>query len=360
MKKTKSRNLIICIAAGILGLLGLTMVVMKITGTGPFAPSDKKYQHLSANGIETWDSGYMRTELTSLELVTLMGNGINLGNTMEAYGRAVYGTTASVSSYETYWGQPVTTQEMITAMKNAGFDSLRIPIAWTNAMNYESGDYTIREDYLNRVEEIINYALNEDMYVIINDHWDGSWWGMFGSASEETRRQAMELYISMWTQIAERYKEYSDYLIFESANEELGSRLNDVDVAADSGTLSEQECFELTNTINQTFVDTIRGTGGNNAQRFLLIAGYNTDIQKTCDSRFVMPTDTAENKLMISVHYYTPWGYCGNSSLSVWGTKRNYGEQNTLLEMMRGEPSRRIVLETSLIQRESCIKNWAK
>lgn len=334
MKKPKSRTLIICIAAGVLGLFGLAVAVMKIAGMGPFAASDKKYQHLSANGIETWDSGYMREELTSLELVKLMGNGINLGNTMEAYGRTAYGTTASVSSYETYWGQPVTTPEMISAMKNAGFDSLRIPIAWTNAINFESGDYTIREEYLNRVEEIINYALNEDMYVVINDHWDGSWWGMFGSASEETRQKAMDLYISMWTQIAERYKEYSDYLIFESANEELGSRLNDVDIAADSGTLSEQECYELTNIINQTFVDTIRGTGGNNAQRFLLIAGYNTDIQKTCDSRFVMPTDTAQNKLMVSVHYYTPWGYCGNSSLSVWGTKRNYGEQNTLLEMM--------------------------
>lgn len=334
MKKSKSRNLIICIAAGVLGLFGLTVAVMKIAHLGPFAASDKKYRHLSANGIETWDSGYMRKELTSLELVTLMGNGINLGNTMEAYGRSAFGTTVSVSSYETYWGQPVTTQAMITAMKNAGFDSLRIPVAWTNAMAYENGDYTIREDYLNRVEEIINYALNEDMYVIINDHWDGSWWGMFGSASEETRKQAMDIYVSMWTQIAERYKEYSDYLIFESANEELGSRLNDVDVAADSGTLSEQECYEMTNLINQTFVDTIRGTGGNNAQRFLLIAGYNTDIQKTCDDRFVMPTDTAKDKLMVSVHYYTPWGYCGNSSLSVWGTKRNYGEQNTLLEMM--------------------------
>ena len=72
---------------------------------------------------------------------------------------------------------------MITGMKNAGFDTLRIPVAWTNAMDYESGDYTIREDYLNRVEEIINYALIENMYVVINDHWDGGWWGMFGSAS---------------------------------------------------------------------------------------------------------------------------------------------------------------------------------
>lgn len=333
-KKTRSTMTIICILAGVLCLAGLALLGMKLAGVGPFAATDEKYLHVSANGIETWDSGYIRKDLTSLEVAELMGNGINLGNTMEAYGHLTLGTQADVSAYETYWGQPVTTQEMITAMKNAGFDSLRIPVAWTNMMNYESGDFTIGEAYLNRVEEIINYALNEDMYVIINDHWDGSWWGMFGSANEETRQKAMDMYVSMWTQIAERYKEYSDYLIFESANEELGSRLNDIDVAADSGTLSEEECYEMANKINQTFVDIVRGTGGNNAQRFLLIAGYNTDIQKTCDDRFKMPTDSAKDKLLVSIHYYTPWGYCGNASLSQWGTKRNYGEQNTLLEMM--------------------------
>ena len=333
-KKTRSTMTIICILAGVLCLTGLAFLGMKLAGVGPFAATDEKYLHVSANGIETWDSGYIRKDLTSLEVAELMGNGINLGNTMEAYGHLTLGTQADVSAYETYWRQPVTTQEMITAMKNAGFDSLRIPVAWTNMMNYESGDFTIGEAYLNRVEEIINYALNEDMYVIINDHWDGGWWGMFGSANEETRKKAMDMYVSMWTQIAERYKEYSDYLIFESANEELGSRLNDIDVAADSGTLSEEECYEMANKINQTFVDIVRGTGGNNAQRFLLIAGYNTDIQKTCDDRFKMPTDSAKDKLLVSIHYYTPWGYCGNSSLSQWGTKRNYGEQNTLLEMM--------------------------
>lgn len=333
MKKSKLyltlAVVVFLIAAAVLGIFCL-----KKAGIGPFAASDKKYEHLSANGITTWDSGYMRKDLTSLELVKLMGNGINLGNTMEAYGHLSLGTDADVSSYETLWGQPVTTQEMISGMKEAGFDSLRIPVAWTNMMDYESGDYTIDEAYLNRVEEIINYALNEDMYVVINDHWDGSWWGMFGSATQETRDKAMDLYVSMWTQIAERYKEYSDYLIFESANEELGNRLNDIDVASDSGSLSEDECYEMTNKINQVFVDTIRGTGGNNAHRFLLIAGYNTDIQKTCDDRFVMPTDTAENKLLVSVHYYTPWGYCGTTSLARWGTKRNYQEQNTLLGMM--------------------------
>lgn len=272
--------------------------------------------------------------LTSLELAVLMGNGINLGNTMEAYGRDSLGVGADVSAYETFWGQPVTTGEIIHSMKAAGFDSLRIPVAWTNAMNFQKGDYTIGEDYLNRVGEIIDYALEEDMFVVVNDHWDGGWWGMFGSASPETRDNAMKMYVSMWTQIAEKYKHYSDRLIFESANEELGDRLNDNNLCTDSGTLSEDECYETANRINQAFVDTIRGTGGNNAQRFLLIAGYNTDIVKTCDDRFVMPADTAKDKLMLSVHYYTPWGYCGVTGLSKWGSARDYDEQNDLLAKM--------------------------
>ncbi len=274
------------------------------------------------------------TGVTSLELAGLMGNGINLGNTMEAYGRPSLGVGAAVSAYETFWGQPVTTREIIHSMKEAGFDTLRIPAAWTNAMDFQKGDYTIGSEYLDRVGEIIQYALDEDMFVIVNDHWDGGWWGMFGSATEQTRDSAMKMYISMWTQIAEKYRDYPDKLIFESANEELGNRLNDKDLCPDSGTLSEDECYEMTNKINQTFVNTIRSTGGNNAQRFLLIAGYNTDIDKTCDDRFVMPGDSAKDKLLLSVHYYTPWGYCGVTSLSKWGTVRDYEEQNTLLAKM--------------------------
>ena len=341
MEKKKGNALpVVLFAVAGVALIALVIMILMVLKVGPFAEGSTKEKervlHTSANGIETMDNGYMRKDLSASELTVLMGNGINLGNTMEAYGHISLGTEAPVSSYETLWSQPVTTQEMITGMKNAGFDTLRIPVAWTNAMDYESGDYTIREDYLNRVEEIINYALNENMYVVVNDHWDGSWWGMFGSASEETRQKAWDLYTSMWTQIAERYKEYSDYLIFESANEELGNRLNDTDVAADSGTLSADECYEMTLKINQKFVDIVRGTGGNNESRFLLIAGYNTDVDMTTDDRYIMPTDPANevNKLILSVHYYTPWGYCGNESLSLWGTKRNYGEMNSLLESL--------------------------
>ncbi len=278
--------------------------------------------------------GEVNVEMTATELVKRMGNGINLGNTMEAYAHFA-GGTPSVESCETAWGQPVTTQEMISGMKAAGFDSLRIPVAWTNAMpNFEEGDYTIGEEYLDRVEEIINYALNEDMYVIINDHWDGSWWGMFGSAQQEVRDKAMDMYRSMWTQIAQRYADYSDKLIFESANEELGDRLNDKDKAPDSGSLSQDECYETANRINQEFVDLVRKSGGNNDQRFLLIAGYNTDIAMTCDDRFHMPTDTAKNKLLLSVHYYTPWNYCGTESVDHWGSVEDYKEQNKLMKMM--------------------------
>lgn len=279
-------------------------------------------------------STYLK-DLNSLEVTELMGNGINLGNTMEAYGRATHGVGKATSLYETAWGQPITTQEMITGMKEAGFDTLRVPVAWTNAMNYEDGDYTINQAYLDRVGEIIDYAINADMFVIVNDHWDGGWWGMFGSATEVIRQSAMDMYTEMWTQIANAYGDKSYKLIFESGNEELGNRLNDKDVCPDSGSLSESECYETANKINQAFVDTIRSTGGNNADRFLLIAGINTNIANTCDDRFKMPTDTVDGKLLLSVHYYDPSNYCIFTSVEDWGSKQEYQYMNETLAMLQ-------------------------
>ena len=272
--------------------------------------------------------------MTALELALQMGNGINLGNTMEAYGRPYLGTKADVSEYETFWGQPVTTLEMILAMKEAGFDSLRIPVAWTNMMDYEKGDYTINPAYLERVEEIVNYALAADMFVIINDHWDGGWWGMFGSAYAQTRSGAMDFFVAMWTQIGTHFRDYPHLLIFEAANEELGSRLNETSIAQDSGWLTDDETYQVMNEINQRFVDLIRGLGGKNGDRFLLIPGYNTDIARTIDERFRMPSDSAQDKLLLSVHYYTPWSYCGTEGVNSWGTEREYQTQNELLAQM--------------------------
>lgn len=278
------------------------------------------------------DNGVMREGLTALEATRLMGNGINLGNTLEACDNNVGIKTNAPLSYETYWGQPKTTQAMIDGMKAAGFDTIRIPVAWmTNATHLYEGDYTIDAGYMDRVEEVVRYARKAGMYVIINDHWDGGWYGMFGSESAETRALAMEAYKGMWQQIAERFRDYSDYLIFESANEELGGRFDENSplYCSDSVVtyLTDDERYALTNEINQTFVDVVRATGGNNATRFLLIAGYSTNIDQTCDDRFQMPKDTADSKLMVSVHYYDPWSYCGASSAASatkWGKVSDY------------------------------------
>ena len=288
------------------------------------------------------DNGVMREGLTALEATRLMGNGINLGNTLEACDNNVGIKTNAPLSYETHWGQPKTTQAMIDGMKAAGFDTIRIPVAWmTNATHLYEGDYTIDADYMDRVEEVVRYARKAGMYVIINDHWDGGWYGMFGSESAETRALAMEAYKGMWQQIAERFRDYSDYLIFESANEELGGRFDENSplYCSDSVVtyLTDDERYALTNEINQTFVDVVRATGGNNATRFLLIAGYSTDINQTCDDRFQMPKDTVDSKLMVSVHYYEPWSYCGASSAvsaTKWGKVSDYEYLDQQLEKM--------------------------
>ena len=293
---------------------------------------------------EGGDDGTIREALAAVEATRLMGNGINLGNTMEACDSTRGNYALTPKQYETSWGQPVTTQEMITAMKTAGFDTLRIPVAWmTNAtqMPFEMKNYTIDPAYLNRVREIVDYARNAGMYVIVNDHWDGGWWGMFGSEDPNTASFAMEAYKGMWRQIAEYFRDYSDYVIFESANEELGARFdeNSPCYARDSvlSYLPENERYALTNQVNQAFVDTVRATGGNNEKRFLLIAGYGTNIDKTFDSRFKMPADPAKNKLMVSVHYYDPWSYCGASDAAgatLWGKAADYDEMYRTLSKM--------------------------
>ena len=298
--------------------------------------------HLSKNGITTIDNGVMREEMTAFQMVHNMGLGINLGNTLESVG-VTWIQNPGITDYETAWGAPVTTQEMITGMKEAGFNSIRIPVAWSNMMDESDGEYTISEDYFNRVEEIMNYAFNERMYVIINIHFDGGWWARFGSLDSIEREEAMKKYKAMWTQIANRYKEYSDYLIFESANEELGHRLNSTEDYAGSGYFTTtDQLYEMTNEINQTFVDIVRGTGGNNAVRHLLIAGYDTDIEKTCDSRYIMPTDTVFSKLMVSIHYYTPATYCLVDDVNnewgydaTWGTEDDIAAMKSDLEKMK-------------------------
>ncbi|MBQ3841070.1 MAG: glycoside hydrolase family 5 protein [Ruminiclostridium sp.] len=322
MKTSFFRKSAACLAAAIMTISACT---------APQAPAEATP---SETQVSEQTAPEEKNELTALEVTKLMGNGINLGNTMEAYNHQGYLNGQDPCSFESLWGMPHTTQEMIDGMKASGFDTLRVPVAWTNGMNYESGDYTIDERLFARVEEIVNYALNADMYVIVNDHWDGGWWGMFGSASQETRNTAMEMYKAMWQQIADRFRDYSYKLVLESANEDLGDGLNNKDNYADSGALKPDEIFDKIYEINSEFVKTVRATGGKNEDRFLLIAGYNTDFDHTSDDRYRMPEDSAQNKLIVSVHYYGPWDYCGTKAVNQWGSPIQYKEQNETLAKM--------------------------
>ncbi|MCI8339708.1 MAG: cellulase family glycosylhydrolase [Lachnospiraceae bacterium] len=304
---------------------------------------------LSKRSITVKDNGSMRPELSSQQLAdTEMGLGINLGNTMEAVYDVRYKNEASVSDFEKIWSQPITTREWVDCVHSYGINTLRIPVAWSNG-DKDDGTYTIRPELLDRVEEIANYALDNGMYVIINDHWDNQWWGQFGAclldengekyADTETRAAAWARYERYWTQICERFKNYSDHLIFEGANEELGTRLNDAicisgpakgyskpnntNFKTVTGNLKTNELYETTNKINQKFVDIVRASGGNNASRHLMIPGYNTDIGATSDARFVMPSDpkNSVSKLFLSVHYYAPTDFALDDATGTYTKK---------------------------------------
>lgn len=261
-------------------------------------------------------------EMTTMEVVQEMGLGINLGNTMEVSGMHL----GSVQAYETGWGSPVITQPMIQGYADAGFGVLRVPVAWSNLMNKQT--YEISPDYIARVKEIVNWAIDADMYVIMNIHWDGGWWS--GFAKDDQRDKCFEKYESIWTQLCAEFGEYGDKLMFESLNEEGG--WEDIwNRYSNQG--DKEKSFGILNDINQKFVDIVRGSGGNNAKRHLLIAGYNTDIDLTCDPAYKMPNDP-EGRCAVSVHYYVPSTFAILEKDASWGKARTeWGDENDIAEL---------------------------
>ena len=243
--------------------------------------------------------------LTAQEVAKNMGIGINLGNTMEAYEasgceKITYEWIPVVGSntprdYETCWGAVETTQEAINGMKAEGFSTVRIPVFWGNMMEND-GTYTINADYIARVKEIVDYCQNADMYAVINIHHFDEFI-IRRNSTEECRK----IFTGLWTQIAEYFKDYPYTVVFEGYNEYLGG--NRFDENGELKELSKTDAYEMTNTLNQAFVDAVRATGGKNSDRVLIVSGYWTNIDNTTSLRFVMPTDTATDRLMVSVHY---------------------------------------------------------
>lgn len=236
-----------------------------------------------------------------------MGIGWNLGNTLEAIRDPK--EAHSVRDYETAWGNPVTTKAMFDGIKASGFKSVRIPVAWSNMMG---DNYAINDELMARVKEVAQYALDDDLYVVINIHWDGGWISKFPSNPDES----MKRYKTMWRQIADNFKGYSDHLIFESLNEE--GRFPDLWNSYQPDSQGKAQAYQTLNNINQQFTDLVRASGGNNARRYLLIAGYGTDIGLTVDPAFQMPRDPAAHS-MVSVHYYNPPGFAILEKDADWG-----------------------------------------
>lgn len=260
-------------------------------------------------------------EITTMELVREMGLGINLGNTFESCGDWIkkWGD-GTVASYETAWGSPIITQEMIEGYRKAGFGVLRIPVAWSNMAD---DNYNLSPEYLAAVKQVVDWTLDSGMYAIINIHHDNGWMADFPNNPEG----CMTRYEKIWTQVADYFKDYDDRLMFESLNEE--ACWEDVWNKWKGSNEGKDVVFGLCNSINQKFVDVVRSSGGNNPKRHLLIAGYSTNIDMCCDKLFQMPNDP-ENRMALSIHYYTPstfailtedasWG----ENQTTWGTEQD-------------------------------------
>ena len=198
---------------------------------------------------------------------------------------------------------------MIAGYAAAGFDSVRIPVAWSNLMG---DDYTVAPELLDRVETVAQYVLDNGMYAVVNLHWDNGWIAGF-STDYDT---CMEKYTRIWEQVSERFSGYGDHLILESMNEEgcFDDLWNHYSGSEDG----KAEAYGIVNRINQKFVDLVRSSGGNNPERHLLIAGYATDVDMTCDEMFQMPEDSA-GRCAVSVHYYTPSTFCILEEDADWG-----------------------------------------
>lgn len=267
--------------------------------------------------------------LSSQEIVSAMTIGWNLGDTLDACqadrdGDGVINEHVAEGEEpdETLWGNPRATKELFQALLDSGVNAVRIPVTWRDHID---GDGNISPSWLDRVQEVVDYAYDLGMYTIINIHHDGGGDPQFGAwiCNAATDYDAtLARYLNLWTQIADRFKDYDEHLIFESMNE----------VGFDS--LSQGKAYELLNSLNQEFVDLIRSSGGKNNTRHLLIAGYWTDIAKTCDPRYVMPTDPV-NRSIVSVHYYTPWDFCTTNIKNEWGTVQEQQEMERLIGMMK-------------------------
>lgn len=244
----------------------------------------------------------------AIALLRDMKCGWNLGNTFDAYNG--YIQHASGTEMESSWVGAVTTEGLIEAINEAGFNAIRIPVSWHNHVDEE---YTIDAEWLDRVKEVADWALNRGMYVIVNVHHDNHK-KFFYPDSEHYERSASYL-TAIWTQLAAAFADCDDHLILESMNE---PRLvgTDYEWTWTSGSAECRDAADCINRLNQLFVNTIRATGGRNASRYLAVPAYCAAPWNAVTEAFKLPEDTAENRIIVATHAYSPYNFALNTQSS--------------------------------------------
>jgi len=230
---------------------------------------------------------------TAMEISNKIITGWNIGNTLEAIGG------------ETAWGNPMITNDLIKTIKKSGFNAIRLPCSWNSYSNQTTGK--INSSWLNRVKQVVQYCVDNDMYVILNIHWDGGW--LENNCTEAKRVANNAKQKAFWEQIAVTLSDFDEHVLFASANEPNVSNATQMAVLL---------------SYHQTFVNTVRSTGGKNAYRVLVVQGPSTDITTTNNLMTQMPTDKVPNRMMAEIHYYTPWNFCGMEKDETWGKMAYY------------------------------------
>jgi len=257
------------------------------------------------------------TDIPADRIASLLSPGWNLGNQLEGIRIVTDAATGISKTYPSETGFMATkiTRELIHAVKEAGFKFVRIPVSYLDFIDDANG-YRVKPEWLARIKEVVDMCVAEKLYCMVNMHGDGyitvknSWL----LCAAEDQAPILEKYSAVWRQVAELLKDYDESVILESMNEEFDGKYDGV----------KDKFYENINAYNEAFVKAVRGTGGNNARRWLLVAGWNTNIDQTADGfgtegRFRLPKD---DRLMVSLHYYDPWGFCGgeNGTATQWGS----------------------------------------
>lgn len=241
--------------------------------------------------------------LTSVEFVETLGVGWNLGNALDAL------DTTTGERSETLWGNPIISESLVQSVANAGFDTVRLPVAWSDFS--DDASFTISQERMQRVQDVVDLILAADMKVMLNLHWDGGWM----QPTYEEKDYVNNRLAIMWRQIARNFRDYDARLMFAGSNEVM--------VEGDYSTPSE-EYYSSQNSFNQTFVEAVRSTGGKNAFRYLVVQGFNTNIDHTVNF-LMIPNDSVDNRLLVEVHFYDPYEFTldASSSATQWGEGAN-------------------------------------